>query len=62
MPRPNAPDPEVLRSGLTLRARFAIGHRDDTVGPTVTLLALVLQAKGAVVSRWDATVKPDRER
>jgi hypothetical protein len=57
VPRSNAPDPEVLRSGLTLHARFVAGRRDDTSGPTLTLLALSLQAKGEVVSHWEATVK-----
>jgi len=57
VPRSNAPDPETLRSGLTLRARFVAGRRDDTPGPTLTLLALSLQAKGVVVSQWEATVK-----
>ena len=56
VPRSNAPDPEVLRSGLTLHARFAVGRRDDTAGPTLTLLALSLQAKGEVVSHWEPTV------
>lgn len=55
--RADAPSPEVVRSGLTLQARFAVGHRDDTAGPTLTLLALVLQAKGEVVSRWEPTTK-----
>ncbi|MFI5246156.1 MAG: hypothetical protein ACHQQR_13065 [Gemmatimonadales bacterium] len=54
VPRSRAPDPEVLRSGLTLQARFAIGRRDDTPGPALTLLALVLRAKGEVVSSWEA--------
>lgn len=56
VPRARAPDAEVLRSGLTLQARFAIGRRDDTPRPSLTLLALLLQAKGAVVSRWDSAV------
>jgi len=56
VPRSRAPDPELLRSGLTLEARFAIGRRDDTPGPALTLLALLLRAKGEVVSRWEAAV------
>ena len=56
VPRSSAPDPELLRSGLTLQARFAIGRRDDSRGPSLTLLALVLHAKGAVVSRWESAV------
>jgi hypothetical protein len=56
VPRSKAPVPELLRSGLTLQARFAIGRRDDTPGPALTLLALLLQSKGEVVSRWEAAV------
>ena len=56
VPRSRAPVPELLRSGLTLQARFAIGRRDDTPGPALTLLALLLQSKGEVVSRWEAAV------
>lgn len=55
VPRASAPAAEVLRSDLTLQARFAIGRRDDSARPALTLLALLLQAKGAVVSRWDAS-------
>ncbi len=56
VPPARAPSAEVMRSGLTLDARFAIGRRDDSAGPTLTLLALLLQANGEVVSRWDASV------
>ena len=55
VPPSRAPDPESLRSGLTVQARFAIGRRDDSRGPALTLLALVLQAKGEVLSRWEPT-------
>jgi hypothetical protein len=58
VPPANAPDPEALRSGLTLQARFAIGRRDDTHGPALTLLALVLQSKGVVVAQWEAQIIP----
>ncbi len=54
VPPSRAPDPETLRSGLTVQARFAVGRRDDARGPALTLLALVLQAKGEVLSRWEA--------
>lgn len=54
VPRSRAPDADVLRSGLTLQARFALGRRDDSPGPALTLLALLLQANGEVVSRWEA--------
>jgi hypothetical protein len=46
-----APGPELL-SALTLDARFAIGRRDGTTGPALTLLALLLQSKGEVIARW----------
>jgi hypothetical protein len=47
-----APGPDLLKAGLTLTARFAIGRRDNTPGPSLTLLALVLQSEGGVVARW----------
>jgi hypothetical protein len=53
VPPARAPDPETLRSGLTVQARFAVGRRDDARGPALTLLALVLQARGEVLSRWE---------
>ena len=53
VPPSRAPDPETLRSGLTVQARFAVGWRDDARGPALTLLALVMQAKGEVLSRWE---------
>jgi hypothetical protein len=46
-------DAETMRSGLSLRATFALGRRDASASPSLTLLALVLQAKGNVVSRWE---------
>ena len=58
VPRSKAPDADVLRTGMTVRARFAIGHRDDTSSPALTLLALVLQANGEVVSRWETAGVP----
>jgi hypothetical protein len=56
VPRANAPDPQVLRSGLVLQARFAVGRRDDTPRPSLTLLALVLQANGAALTHWEPAV------
>jgi hypothetical protein len=53
VPPSRAPGQELLQSGLVLQARFAVGRRDDTPRPSLTLLALVLQAKGAVVTRWE---------
>jgi hypothetical protein len=52
VPQAAAASPELL-SALTLYARFAIGRRDDTPGPSLTLLALLLQSKGEVVARWE---------
>ena len=54
IPLSKAPSADVLRSRMTLQARFQIGRREDTRGPALTLLALVLQADGVNVSRWDA--------
>ena len=54
VPPSKAPDSAAMRSALTLQARFAVGRRDGTAGPALTLLALVLQSKGVAVARWDA--------
>ena len=54
VPPSRAPDAESMRSGLTLQARFAVGRRDGTVGPALTLMALVLHSKGVPVASWDA--------
>ncbi|MFI5233681.1 MAG: hypothetical protein ACHQSE_14365 [Gemmatimonadales bacterium] len=56
VPPSHAPDPEFLRSGLVLQARFAVGRRDDTPTASLTLLALDLQAKGAVITHWEPAV------
>ncbi len=55
VPPSKAPDPDSMRSGLSLQARFAVGRRDGTTGPALTLLALVLHSKGAAVASWDAS-------
>jgi hypothetical protein len=54
VPPSRAPDSESMRSGLTLDARFAIGRRDGTAGPALTLLALVLHSKDAALASWEA--------
>jgi hypothetical protein len=53
LPRSVALTADELRSGLTLEARFAIGRRDDSVGPALTLLSLAVRSKGEVLGRWD---------
>lgn len=58
VPRSRAPDADALRAGMTLRARFAVGRRDDAPGPALTLMALVLQAKGEEVARWESSGAP----
>jgi hypothetical protein len=54
VPRATARSVDVLRSPLTLVARFVVGRRDDARSPTVSLVSMELQAKGAVLSRWDS--------
>jgi hypothetical protein len=49
---------DLLKSALTLQARFAIGRRHDTPGPSLTLLALLLQSNGKVVARWEPSGAP----
>jgi hypothetical protein len=58
VPRATVLDPALLKSGLTLDARFAVGRRGNTPGTSLTLLALVLQAKGTAVARWAAAITP----
>ncbi len=53
LPPSRAPSADVLRSGLTMQAQFQLGRRDDTRGPSMTLVALLLQANGVNVSRWE---------
>jgi hypothetical protein len=55
VPVSRAPDPSMLKSGLTLQARFALGRRDDSPGPALTLVALLLHSNGAVISRWEGS-------
>ncbi|MHB1310783.1 MAG: hypothetical protein ACYC3L_02110, partial [Gemmatimonadaceae bacterium] len=55
VPRATARSADVLRSPLTLVARFVVGRRDDTRSPTVSLVSMELQAKGAAISRWEAS-------
>ncbi len=56
VPRARARELDVLRTPLTLQARFAVGSRDDLRGPALTLLGLELQAKGQPVARWEAPI------
>ena len=53
VPRATARSADVLRSPLTLVARFVVGRRDDARSPSVSLVSMELQAKGAALSRWD---------
>jgi hypothetical protein len=54
VPRANARTADVLRTPLTLLARFVVGRRDDARSPAVSLVSMELQAKGAALSRWDS--------
>ncbi|HXD21719.1 MAG TPA: hypothetical protein VN613_00065 [Gemmatimonadaceae bacterium] len=58
VPRRQAPSPEVLSGGLTMRARFVINRRSDASGTAVTLLALVLQANGEAIAHWERAAAP----
>ncbi len=55
VPVSRAPDAAAMRTGLTLQARFAVGRRDDSPGPALSLLALVLHSNGVAISRWDGS-------
>ena len=54
VPRATARSADVLRSPLTLVARFVVGRRDDARSPAISLVSMELQAKGAALSRWDS--------
>jgi hypothetical protein len=58
VPRSRAPDAALLSAGLVLQARFSVGRRAGTPGPALTLLALVLQAKGDSVAHWEPAAAP----
>ncbi len=50
--RAKAREADVLKTPLTLQARFVVGPHDDVRGPALTLIGLELQAKGATLARW----------
>lgn len=54
VPRAAARAADVLRTPLTLVARFVVGRREDTRSPAVSLVSMELQAKGAALARWDS--------
>ena len=53
IPRATARQFDILRSPLTLNARFAVGRRNDAPVLAISLLSMDLQARGQSVSRWD---------
>jgi hypothetical protein len=57
VPRATARTVDVLNTPLTLMARFVVGRRDDARSPTVSLISMELQAKGAAISRWESTAR-----
>ncbi len=57
VPRATARAVDVLHTPMTLVARFVVGRRDDTRSPAVSLVSMELQAKGAAISRWEASAR-----
>lgn len=55
IPRATARQHDILRTPLTLHARFAVGRRNDASVLAIALLSMDLQARGQSVSRWDGT-------
>ncbi len=53
VPRSVARQHDVLRTPLTLHARFTVGRRDDSRSLAISLLSMDLQARGQSVQRWD---------
>lgn len=54
VPRATARTADLLRTPLTLQARFVVGRREDARSPAVSLMSMELQAKGAALARWDS--------
>jgi hypothetical protein len=55
IPRATARQYDILRTPLTLYARFAVGRRNDASVLAISLVSMDLQARGQSVSRWDGT-------
>ncbi len=55
IPRATARQFDILRTPLTLYARFAVGRRNDASVLAIGLVSMDLQARGQSVSRWDGT-------
>ena len=55
IPRGTARQFDILRTPLTLNARFAVGRRNDAPILSISLLSMDLQARGQSVSKWDGT-------
>lgn len=53
--RAKAREVDVLKTPLTVQARFAVGPHDGSRGPALTLIGLELQAKGVTVARWSGS-------
>jgi hypothetical protein len=53
--RSKAREADVLKTPLTLQARFVVGPHEDVRGPALTLVALELQAKGTTLARWSSS-------
>lgn len=53
VPRSVARQHDVLRTPLTLYARFTVGRREDSRTLAISLLSMDLQARGQSVQRWD---------
>lgn len=53
IPRATARQFDILRTPLTLYARFAVGRRNDASVLAIALVSMDLQARGQSVSRWD---------
>lgn len=57
IPRATARQYDILRTPLTLNARFAVGRRNDAPVLSIGLLSMDLQARGQSVSRWDGAAR-----
>ena len=53
--RAKAREADVLKTPLTLQARFVVGPHQEVRGPALTLVGIELQAKGSTLARWPSS-------
>ena len=57
LPRATARQHDVLRTPMTLTARYTVGRLEGERALAVSLVDMELQARGQLVQRWPATAR-----